>query len=43
MGGTGTRYSNEFKSEAVAQVIDRGYSVREVAKRVGVSEYSLYQ
>ena len=43
MGGPGTRYSKEFKAEAVAQVIDRGYSVREVAKRIGVSGHSLYQ
>lgn len=43
MGGPGTRYSGEFKAEAVAQVIDRGYGVREVAKRIGVSEHSLYQ
>jgi transposase len=43
MGGPGTRYSTEFKTEAVSQVIDRGYSVSEVAKRIGVSEHSLYQ
>lgn len=43
MGGPGTRYSKEFKAEAVAQVIDRGYGVGEVAKRIGVSEHSLYQ
>ncbi len=30
------RYSEEFKSEAVRQVIDRGYSVKEVAERIGV-------
>ncbi len=28
------RYSEEFKSEAVRQVIDRGYSVKEVAERI---------
>ena len=43
MGSPGTRYSKEFEAEAVSQVIDRGYSVREVAKRIGVSEYSLYR
>lgn len=43
MGGPGTRYSKECKTEAVAQVIGRGYSVREVAKRIGVSEHSLYR
>lgn len=43
MGSPGTRYSKEFKAEAISQVIDRGYSVRDVAKRIGVSEYSLYR
>jgi transposase len=42
MGSPGTRYSKEFKAEAVNQVIDRGYSVREVAERIGVSQHSLY-
>ena len=37
------RYSDEFKSEAVRQVLDRGYSVKEVAERVGVSENCLYK
>ena len=36
------RYSPEFKDEAVRQVVERGYSVREVAERVGVSSHSLY-
>ena len=37
------RYTAEFKAEAVRQVIQRGYSVREVAERVGVSQHSLYK
>ena len=37
------RYSPEFKDEAVRQVIDRGYSVAEVADRLGVSTHSLYK
>jgi len=37
------RYSPEFKAEAVRQVIQRGYSVTEVAGRVGVSTHSLYK
>ena len=37
------RYSPEFKDEAVRQVIDRGYSVTEVAERLGVSAHSLYK
>ena len=38
----GTRYTDEFKAEAVKQVIDRGYGVIEVAHRLGVSDKSLY-
>lgn len=37
------RYSPEFKDEAVRQVIERGYSVKEVADRLGVSQHSLYK
>ncbi len=37
------RYSPEFKEEAVRQVTQRGYSVVEVAERVGVSSHSLYK
>ena len=43
MGRSGARYSDEFKAEAVSQVIERGYSVREVSKRIGVSDHSLYR
>ena len=39
---SGLRYTEEFKRDAVAQVTDRGYSVREVAKRLGISTKSLY-
>jgi len=31
------RYTEEFKKEAVKQVIDRGYSVQDVSKRLGIS------
>jgi transposase len=37
------RYSSEFKDEAVRQINQRGYSVREVAERLGVSTHSLYK
>ena len=37
------RYSGEFRDEAVRQVLDRGYSVREVSQRLGVSAHSLYK
>ena len=38
----GIRYSDEFKQEAVNQVVVHGYSVLEVAERLGVSNKSLY-
>ena len=34
----GTRYTAEFKAEAVKQVTERGHGVVEVAHRLGVSE-----
>lgn len=37
------QYSPEFKDEAVRQVTERGYSVKEVAERLGVSSHSLYK
>lgn len=37
------RFSPEFKQEAVRQVTQRGYSVVDVAERVGVSANSLYK
>ena len=36
------RYPEEFKVEAVKQVIERGHSVAEVASRLGVTAHSLY-
>jgi transposase len=36
------KYSPEFKDEAVRQVIERGHTVRDVAKRLGISENTLY-
>ena len=40
---SGIRYTEEFKRDAVAQVVDRGYSVLEVATRLGISTKSLYE
>lgn len=40
--GKQDRFTDEFKRDAVAQVVDRGYSVSEVADRLGVSTKSLY-
>mgnify|MGYP001263885377 CR=1 FL=1 len=37
------RYPPEFKDEAVRQVVERGYSVAEVADRLGVSTHSLHK
>lgn len=37
------RYTPDFKDEAVRQVIKRGYSVAEVAERLGGSAHSLYK
>ncbi len=39
---SGKRYTEEFKIEAVKQVIERGYSVAEVAERLGTTTHSLY-
>jgi transposase len=39
---SGKRYTDEFKIEAVKQVTDRGYSVADVAERLGVTTKSLY-
>ena len=38
----GIRYTEEFKRDAVIQVTDRGYSVKEVSVRLGISTKSLY-
>ncbi|QDR32652.1 transposase [Pseudomonas aeruginosa] len=37
------RFTPEFKAEAVRQVIERGYSVAEIAARLSVSTHSLYK
>ena len=37
------RYTGEFKAEAVNQVVERGYSISEVARRIGVSWHSLHR
>ncbi|EPO1507054.1 IS3 family transposase, partial [Escherichia coli] len=38
----GKRYPEEFKIEAVKQVVDRGYSVASVATRLDITTHSLY-
>lgn len=37
-----TRFTEEFKREAVKQITQHQYPVAEVAKRLGVSTHSLY-
>ena len=36
------RYTEEFKIEAVKQITERGYSITDVANRLGVTTHSLY-
>ncbi len=38
----GKRYPEEFKIEAVKQVVDRGCSVCSVATRLAITTHSLY-
>ena len=40
--GKGIRYTDEFKHEAVNQVVVHGYPVYEVSQRLGISTKSLY-
>ncbi|WP_409244354.1 transposase, partial [Enterobacter cloacae] len=39
---SGKRYPEEFKTEAVKQIVDRGYSVSSVATRLDITTHSLY-
>jgi transposase len=39
---SGAKFTDEFKRDAVSQVEERGYPVREVAERLGVSTKSTY-
>ena len=39
---SGKRYTEEFKLEAVKQITERGYTVADVADRLGVTVHSLY-
>lgn len=39
---SGKRYPEEFKTEAVKQVVERGYSVASVATRLDITTHSLY-
>ena len=37
------RYTEEFKKEAVKQVVERGYTQKEVANNLGISQPSLFR
>jgi len=37
------KFTQEFREEAVRQVLGRGYSVKEVSENLGVSTHSLYK
>ena len=37
------RYTEDFKVEAVRQMTEKGYPVKDLAKRLGVLPHSLYQ
>jgi transposase len=38
-----SNYGDEFERDAVHRIAVRGYPVREVSRRLGVSTYSLYK
>lgn len=37
------KYPKEFRDEAVRQVLDRGYPIKEVAKNLSVPAHNLYK
>ena len=37
------RYPEEFRIEAVKQILEHGHSVADVSRRLGVSTHSLYK
>ena len=36
------QFTEEFKQEAAQQVLERGYPIKEVAERLGISDKTLY-
>jgi len=40
---SGQRYTPEFKDEAIKLITERGYTVPDVAERLGVSQHSIYK
>ena len=41
--GSNRQYTDEFRNEAVKQVIERGYTVINVATRIGIPKHTLYE
>jgi transposase len=37
-----SRFTDEFKAEAIKQITERGHKVVDVAQRLGISDKSLY-
>lgn len=37
------QYTDEFKAEAIKQVIERGFTVVDVAARIGIPKHTLYE
>ena len=40
--GNSKQYTDQFRAEAVRQVIERGYTVVDVASRIGIPKHTLY-
>ena len=40
--GNSKQYTDEFRAEAVKQVIERGFTVVDVASRIGIPTHTLY-
>jgi transposase len=41
--GSNRQYTDEFRNEAVKQVIERGFTVVDVASRIGIPKHTLYE
>ena len=41
--GNSEHYTDEFRAEAVKQVIERGFTVIDVATRIGIPKHTLYE
>ena len=41
--GNSKQYTDEFRAEAVKQVLERGFTVADVAARIGIPKHTLYE